>query len=952
MNLIKKLICVPFFCIFVQSCGGGGDADGEAPPGSTLPPQPTQLVVTATQASGGSVLPLSQNVQNGATATLNITPDEGYTTTSASGCGGTLNGNTYTTAAVTASCTVSASFALKQYLISTSVSAGEGTATPTEQTISHGESAVITLAPASGYGIDSVTGCGGTLVGNQYTVSAVNEGCNVNVTFTPTSSSDNPIIFVTQLPITGRSDFSVITSTFGNHLPHPNRAPRGGSLMIRYPDGTVRDLLDVALKQACNTGSDLCVPGGSLTLDEDGMLLDAFSVRDPVVHWSGNKVLFSMTGGVRHRAFGPFNRTPLWQLYEIEGLGKDATPHISKVENQPAYNNVAAIYSSDEAEIIFTTDRPYNGQAHLYPQLDEYESVATVTGLWKMNRHSGELTLLDHAPSGAFTPILGQDGMVYYTRWDHLQEDQQALNAVGKVLNGREDFWGAKTFSSEAVDATAVKFEDQMRTALRNNDLESAFRPDGTTFMQFHNNHPVWKDTTVQVGNVVGSFEGTTIETAHYSGKYGHESSLRFNLFLPWQISQKGEKHETFRHFGRHEIGHFIRPVFSDDTDMRQNNSVTNFIPDGYFQLTELPNARNQFVGIVAPEFGTHSSGHLLKMTDQRSDGPHEQGSAVKLERLTAPNSQAFRTPIFTTDGRLLASYDEVPLAQKGDDRQTVHFKFRLYQLTQTEGQLYKAGTPLLNSPIGKSFSYWGDTANPEVFDGQLWELSPVEVIARTKPLPTPGTADIPEIERNVFASIGVNIDEFTHFLKQNDLALIISRNITKRDSADKQQPFNLFVQTEQGEGAATNGSDTANRYGVKFLELLQSDMLRGYEKGPGRRGIPMPVSTPLLTTLNHAEQGFGHAVKVASDGSVAAFVPAKRALTWALSDDEHKPVVRERYWLTFAPGEIRVCASCHGVNDVAQDNSGVPVNTPMALQDLLEDWLDYMAANPAAAAK
>lgn len=949
MYPIKKLISVPLLCLFAQSCGGGGDAKTEAPPNGTLPPQTTQFVVTAAQASGGSVLPLSQNVQSGAAATLNVTPDAGYTTTNVAGCGGTLNGNIYTTAAVTGNCTVSASFTLNQYLISTAVSAGEGTASPTEQTISHGDSAVITLMPGSGYGIGSATGCGGTLTGNQYSISAASQDCSVNVTFTPTSGGGNAIIFVTQTPLAGRSDFAVITSTFGNHLPHPNRAPRGGSLMIRYPDGEVRDLLDIALKQACTTGSDLCVPGGSLTLDEDGMLLDGFSVRDPVVHWNGNKVLFSMTGGVRHRAFGPFNRPLLWQLYEIEGLGLDDTPHISLVENQPAYNNVAAIYSSDESELIFTTDRPYNGQAHLYPQLDEYESEPTVTGLWKMHRDSGELTLLDHAPSGAFTPILGQDGMVYYTRWDHLQEDQQALNAVNKVLNGGDDFWGAKTYASEAVEATAVKFEDQLKAALRNNDLKAAFRPDGTTFMQFHNNHPVWKDTTVQVGNVVGSFEGTTVETSHHSGKYGRESSLRFNLFLPWQISQKGEKHETFRHFGRQEIGHFIRPVFSDDTDMRQTNPVTNFIPDGYFQLTELPNARNQFIGIVSPEFGTHSSGHLLQMTDLRSDGPHEQGSAVQMERLSAPNSQAFRTPMQTSDGKLLASFDEVPLAQKGDDRQTVHFKFRLYQLAQTEEQLYQAGTPLLSSPISRRFSYWGDTATLNVFDGQLWELSPVEVIARTKPQSTAGTADIPQIERDVFADGGVDLDEFTTFLKQNDLALIVSRNVTKRDSSDKQQPFNLFVQTDNGEGVATNGSDTANRYGVKFLELLQSDMLRGYDKGPGRRGIPQTINSPLLTNLNSAEQGFGHAVKVAADGSIAAFVPAKRALTWALSDDEHEPVVRERYWLTFAPGEIRVCASCHGVNDFGQDNSTAPVNPPLALADLLDDWLDYMAANPAA---
>ena len=58
-------------------------------------------------------------------------------------------------------------------------------------------------------------------------------------------------------------------------------------------------------------------------------------------------------------------------------------------------------------------------------------------------------------------------------------------------------------------------------------------------------------------------------------------------------------------------------------------------------------------------------------------------------------------------------------------------------------------------------------------------------------------------------------------------------------------------------------------------------------------------------------------------------------------------PVVRERYWLTFQPGEIRVCASCHGVNSKDQANAPVPTNPPEALRDFLRYWKQtfYVAA-------
>ena len=82
-------------------------------------------------------------------------------------------------------------------------------------------------------------------------------------------------------------------------------------------------------------------------------------------------------------------------------------------------------------------------------------------------------------------------------------------------------------------------------------------------------------------------------------------------------------------------------------------------------------------------------------------------------------------------------------------------------------------------------------------------------------------------------------------------------------------------------------------------------------------------------------------AVKLADDSSVAAIVPAGKALTWQLLDNDANLTsqVKERFWVTFQPGEIRTCANCHGINTANQLGGGRPVNTPQALLDLLGHW-------------
>jgi len=72
---------------------------------------PTYTVTSVVSGGNGSITPLGDSqVYGGKTKSFTVTPNSGYTAC-ASGCGGSLTGNSYTTAAITAACTVTASFA-------------------------------------------------------------------------------------------------------------------------------------------------------------------------------------------------------------------------------------------------------------------------------------------------------------------------------------------------------------------------------------------------------------------------------------------------------------------------------------------------------------------------------------------------------------------------------------------------------------------------------------------------------------------------------------------------------------------------------------------------------------------------------------------------------------------------------------------------------------------------
>jgi hypothetical protein len=133
--------------------------------------------------------------------------------------------------------------------------------------------------------------------------------------------------------------------------------------------------------------------------------------------------------------------------------------------------------------------------------------------------------------------------------------------------------------------------------------------------------------------------------------------------------------------------------------------------------------------------------------------------------------------------------------------------------------------------------------------------------------------------------------------------------------------------------------------YDVTHLQMFQGDLIRGLGGAatprPGRRALAQKMHDPRAINPPLAPGSPAASVKLGNDGSLAALVPTERALTWHLTNGAGTPVVRERYWLTFQPGEIRVCTSCHGLNSLDQSNpgSGTPENAPEALRTLLQWW-------------
>lgn len=277
----------------------------------------------------------------------------------------------------------------------------------------------------------------------------------------------------------------------------------------------------------------------------------------------------------------------------------------------------------------------------------------------------------------------------------------------------------------------------------------------------------------------------------------------------------------------------------------------------------------------------------------------------------------------------MVASYTTSPMVQSDT-------QFRLYQL-RTDASNMLVASNALTGGIRKSVSWW----SPDVlrsFDGVLWEVEPVEVVARQRPAAKSWTLEAPE--KAVFAEEQVNEAALRAWLTTNNLSLIVTRNQTSRDRGDLQQPFNLQVP-----GGVKTAKASGKVYQISHYQVLQGNQVRGYPGfEAGRRVLAQPITSSQHNVANPG--GPAGSTKIAADGSTALFVPANRALAWQTTDANGEPVVRERVWVTMQPGEIRTCAGCHGENSANQAGSAEPANKPEALRALLRQWKSANGGN------
>jgi hypothetical protein len=683
----------------------------------------------------------------------------------------------------------------------------------------------------------------------------------------------NPVMFVTQFPIPG--DFASIGSVFANHLGDIDTVGRGGDLMIRYPDGSLRNLTQEA-------GFGMSGFQGA----------NAIAVRDPAVSWDGTRAIFSMVIGAPTQQYQ--QGTWHWQLYEATGFGQGQTLHIAKVINQPDhFNNVSPTYLSDNS-ILFVSDRPRNGAEHLYPQLDEYEEAPTPTGLWRLQPASGRLDLLQYAVSGSFNPIVDSFGRVLFTRWDHLQRDQQNDNAGNP--------YGIFNWSSEASTSTATPDRSEVFPEPR-------------------------------AANAANHLEGFTI-----------------NHFFPWMVNQDGTGEETLNHVGRHELHGYFNRSFNNDPALHEFIAPgSRKIIENMLQMREDPAAPGHYIGVDAPEFYTHASGQIIRIDAAPSVNPATMTAQYLTPRSTvnfydgtppADFTGHYRNPLPLADGRMLAAHTSESRSAGNDGTRAnpvPRYQFRLKRLATSGGFL--APVENLTPGISKTISYF----DPDVqvsYNGPLWELSPVEVRARTAPPTTAFVLQAPE--QQAFTLENVNVDAFRNYLRANGLAVLVMRNVTSRDDADEQQPYNLRVPG----GVQTIASGATTIYDIAHMQFFQGDQVRGVggtaSPSDGRRVLAQVMHDPVAQLANAPNPGGpAGSAPILADGSVALFVPALRAMAWHSTKPDGSPVVRERYWISFQPGEIRACDGCHGVNQHNQAGQAAATNTATALRELLARWRD-----------
>ena len=157
----------------------------------------THTVTPSVSGGNGSISPSTPlTVDHGQTRNFTLTPAPGYYASVTGTCGGSLVGNIFHTAPITADCTVVASFSTG-FTVTPSVPGGHGSIEPsTPRLVAPGTQQAFLLIPDEDYQIGEVTGtCGGSMASsNVYVIAPATADCSVIFSFVPNAHTVTPSV--------------------------------------------------------------------------------------------------------------------------------------------------------------------------------------------------------------------------------------------------------------------------------------------------------------------------------------------------------------------------------------------------------------------------------------------------------------------------------------------------------------------------------------------------------------------------------------------------------------------------------------------------------------------------------------------------------------------------------------------------------------------------------------
>jgi cytochrome c peroxidase len=240
INLTNFFLKIALFIptIFLLAACGGGEVNNAA---DSNTPSPTYNVLTYSN-NGGTITPASRTVQSGQTTSFTLTPNEGFTLGTVTGCGGSLNGNIYTTGAITANCSVTAVFnAIPPVLYTVLASSNNGgSITPASRTVQSGQTTSFTLTANQGFTLGTVTGCGGSLIANIYTTGVITENCSVIASFNLLNNVDQDALLI---QFGGKIDLTKLENYANQKVPDYIGEPRDNNNPVTDAGATLGRIL-------------------------------------------------------------------------------------------------------------------------------------------------------------------------------------------------------------------------------------------------------------------------------------------------------------------------------------------------------------------------------------------------------------------------------------------------------------------------------------------------------------------------------------------------------------------------------------------------------------------------------------------------------------------------------------------------------------------------------------